>query len=164
MSILSSLLFSPYPTGDGSEQDAGVVFGCWLRSTHHSCPSTWMTLWFYEISSCVFLTYSIGFKKHFMMHRNYSFKNMDYPKSLKLIFFNVKSRRNSGLANIERGRQINCYEEAIHWSSYSFHQYSLKSERRKKQSQRSWSKTEKNDKMTHHTLSFCVGMCEFWHI
>lgn len=26
----SILLFSPRPTGDGSEQDAGVEFGCWM--------------------------------------------------------------------------------------------------------------------------------------
>lgn len=30
MSLLTSLLFSPHPMGDGSEQAAAWVFGCWL--------------------------------------------------------------------------------------------------------------------------------------
>lgn len=50
-------------------------------------PSTWMTLWFYDISSCAFSTYFIGLKKYLMKHRNYPLKSLDCPKSLKVFFF-----------------------------------------------------------------------------
>lgn len=36
MRLLTSLLFSPLPMGEGSEQAAAWVFGCWLGSTHHT--------------------------------------------------------------------------------------------------------------------------------
>lgn len=39
-SVLSFLLFSLHPTGEGSEQDAGFWLCCWLRSACHRCPST----------------------------------------------------------------------------------------------------------------------------
>jgi len=40
MSMLVFLLFSPHPMGDGSEQDAVVVFGSWRMSAHHRHLST----------------------------------------------------------------------------------------------------------------------------
>lgn len=39
-SVLSFLLFSLHPTGEGSEQDAAFWLCCWLRSACHRCPST----------------------------------------------------------------------------------------------------------------------------
>lgn len=36
LSSSTSLLFSPHPMGDGSEQAAAWVFGCWLGWTHHT--------------------------------------------------------------------------------------------------------------------------------
>lgn len=109
--MLSFLLFSLYPMGEGSKQDAGVVFGSWWRSIHHRHPSSWMALWFYT-SSYMFVTYSIGFKKHFIMlqGRSYSLKNLDCPK-FSSRFFDVKSMTNSVLANIPGGPQINCYHK-----------------------------------------------------
>lgn len=35
-SLLTFLLFSPYPMKEVSEQKAGQLFGCWRRLTHHT--------------------------------------------------------------------------------------------------------------------------------
>ena len=36
MSLLAFVLFCPNPTGEGSEREAGWVFGCWPGSTNIS--------------------------------------------------------------------------------------------------------------------------------
>lgn len=137
----------------------------WGQPTIGALQLEW--LWFYDISLHVFLTLSIGFKKHFitLLGRSYSLKNLDCHKLsqvLGVFMWKVWQLLYWPISQESHRSTATTSQESIDLSSYRFLQYSLKSERgtisrKLKQNWEEWLYDT-----PYSTL--CVGMCEFWHV
>lgn len=145
-----------FPWETGVSKMPGWCFAIgWGQPTTGAFQLKW--LWSYDISLHVFLTLSIGFKKHFKMllGRRYSLKNLDCHKLSQVLGFGVflcekydkfcigQYPRRATDQQLLQAKNLYIYlptaSISIHWKV------------REEQSQGSWSKTEKNDYMTHHT-------------
>lgn len=111
MSMLAFCYCIPWEKGVSKMLGWCFAIG-WGQPTIGALQLEW--LWFYDISLHVFLTLSIGFKKHFitLLGRSYSLKNLDCHKLSQVLgFFYVKSMTTFVLANIPGGPQINKYHK-----------------------------------------------------